>query len=141
MLALELFKMSLLRSLVRGCLFFYKDAAPTELKQKKHEWLHFNYLCTSVFIRGSRFYVNGYIISTCGLASLLRDCDNIRHEEISAIDDGRSIPHEDINQTRYDYRIGFRFGGGGVQRQARYASDEVVQAVHQDPCGRSGQRG
>jgi len=33
-LALEPFKMSLLRSLVRGCLFYYKDAAPTELKQK-----------------------------------------------------------------------------------------------------------
>jgi len=29
--AVEQFKMSLLRSLVRGCLFFYKDVAPTEL--------------------------------------------------------------------------------------------------------------
>jgi len=32
-LAFEPFKMSLLRSLVRGGLFFYKDAAPTELKK------------------------------------------------------------------------------------------------------------
>ncbi len=35
MLALEPFKMSLLRSLIYGGLFFYKDAAPTELKQKQ----------------------------------------------------------------------------------------------------------
>ena len=33
--------MSLLRSLIRGCLFFYKDVAPTELKQKKRERLLF----------------------------------------------------------------------------------------------------
>jgi len=33
-LALEQFKMSLLRSSIGGGLFFYKDAAPTGLKQK-----------------------------------------------------------------------------------------------------------
>jgi len=41
-LALEKFKMSLLRSLVCGCPFFYKDAAPTELTTKflpSMEWL------------------------------------------------------------------------------------------------------
>ncbi len=45
MLALEQFKMSLLRSLVRSCLFFYKDAAPTELKQKNVNGYEF---CVSV---------------------------------------------------------------------------------------------
>gem|GEM_PF-2620265 len=57
MLALEQFKMSLLRSLVRGCLFYYKDAAPTELKQKKCERLRLLKLTRTIVDRFSRLAV------------------------------------------------------------------------------------